>query len=513
MQKIDYKKKYLSTYAWQILSILLGFLSLFIVIPFLSSDKILYGVYSVCTSLTIFFSYADIGFISAGLKYAAEYYSKKEIHEEINIIGFVSFIMLTFFSIVSLGLIYCSMLPNLLLPELIKGSSLFLTARYLLLILALSCPIIICQRILTMIYSIRVEDYKLQRKIIIGNIIKIASVFYFFRAGHYELLEYYTFVQFVNLFVVIIALYDIKKYGYKLSLLIKAIRFNKKLFHKTKKISGTSFLMVICMILYYELDQLFIGRYIGLDAVSIYAIVLSVLALIRTFIGFLYAPYSSRYNHFVGVEDYKGLNYFVNNVVLYLSPIVCSSILILALLSSPFVYSWVGESYKESALLISIISLSFIPNFITNPVASYFLARERNQYLIKWNVIMVLIYWGGIMVTVEEFGLFSFAIFKFIAPLICMLGYWRLAYKDFRNSGAYFISITKVLKNISIPIVSCILICNLAIKYMRYSHSNESLCINILIMSLCFIGVMIIVFLTNKAIREYVKSSVKLVYK
>lgn len=513
MQKIDYRKKYISTYAWQILSILLGFLSLFVVIPFLSSDKILYGVYSVCTSLTIFFSYADIGFISAGLKFAAEYYSKRETNEEIKIIGFVSFIMLTFFSIISLGLIYCAIFPNLLLPELIKGSSLFLTARYLLLILALSCPIIICQRILTMIFSIRVEDYKLQRIIIIGNILKITSVFYFFRPGHYELLEYYTFFQLVNLFVVMIALYYTKNYGYKPSLLIKSIRFNKKLFHKTKKISGTSFLMVICMILYYELDQLFIGRYIGLDAVSIYAIVLSVLSLIRTFIGFLYAPYSSRYNHFVGNEDYKGLIYFVNNVVSFLSPIVCSSILILSFLSSPFIYSWVGESYKESALLISIISLSFIPNFINNPVSSYFLARERNQYLIKWNIIMVLIYWGGIMVTVEKFGLFSFAIFKFIAPLICMLGYWKLAYRDFKNSGVYFISIMKVLKNISIPIVSCILICNYAIKYMLYSHSKESLCINILIMSLCFISVMFVIFLTNKTIREYVKSSVKLIYK
>lgn len=129
MQTISYRKNYLLIYFWQSLSIILGFLSLFVVIPYLSTDKILYGTYSVCTSLTIFFSYADFGFISAGLKFAAEYFIQGERQKEINMIGFVAFMIMTTFLLASVAIIVCAIFPNLLIPELQVGSSQFDIAR------------------------------------------------------------------------------------------------------------------------------------------------------------------------------------------------------------------------------------------------------------------------------------------------------------------------------------------------------------------------------------------------
>ena len=114
----NYRQKYLKIYFWQILSVLLGFCSLFIVVPYLSTNKIIFGIYSVCTSLTIFFSYADLGFLSAGTKYAAEYYVQGKRSEEIRIIGFTAFIMVSIFSILALGIVVLGCCPNLLIPEL-----------------------------------------------------------------------------------------------------------------------------------------------------------------------------------------------------------------------------------------------------------------------------------------------------------------------------------------------------------------------------------------------------------
>ena len=66
-----------------------------------------------------------------------------------------------------------SIFPQILMPELEPDSENFYTARYLLILLSVSCPVIIGQRILNMIYSIRVEDYKLQRISAVGSILKI----------------------------------------------------------------------------------------------------------------------------------------------------------------------------------------------------------------------------------------------------------------------------------------------------------------------------------------------------
>ncbi len=150
---MDYRKNYLKIYFWQIISVLLGFAALFIVVPYISSNKIIYGIYSVCTSLTIFFSYADLGFLSSGVKYAAEYYVRGEHKEEVRIIGFTSFIMVSVFAVLAIGILVLGFFPKLLIPELIDGSEQMHIARSLLFTLAISCPILIVQRVLNLIFT------------------------------------------------------------------------------------------------------------------------------------------------------------------------------------------------------------------------------------------------------------------------------------------------------------------------------------------------------------------------
>lgn len=257
---ISYRGKYFRIYIWQGLSIILGFLSLFIVMPSLSGNKTLFGIYSVCTSLTIFFSYADLGFISSGLKYAAEYYIRGDRKNEIRTIGFTAFIMLSMFMLIALLFGIISIFPQILMPELEPDSENFYTARYLLILLSVSCPVIIGQRILNMIYSIRVEDYKLQRISAVGSILKILSVFFFFGSENYLLVPYFAFVQFINLSVVLMAAFQVRKYQYSFVEFLKAIRFDRIIFDKEKGLTGASFISILSWVLFYEFDQIAISN-------------------------------------------------------------------------------------------------------------------------------------------------------------------------------------------------------------------------------------------------------------
>ena len=472
---------------------LLGFASLFVVIPYLSSDKTLYGIYSACTALTIFFSYADLGFLPSGVKYASEYYIKGDLQTEIKIVGFTVFIMLPIFFALTLGIAIIGIIPKLLIPELIEGSDSFYIARKLLLVLAVSSPIIMAQRILNIVFTIRVENYKYHKMMILGSFIRILSILYFFRENKYQIVEFYTFFQFVNLAIVLYGISYIRKYNYHIKKFLHEIRFDRAIFDKVKKLSITSFLIFLSVVIFYELDQIAISHILGIEAVAIYGAALSIFMLVRTFCSLVYSPYSSRYNHFIGLGDYFGLTRFVNKMILVFAPIIIIPITTLSLLAEPFVVSWLGIKYAESSIIASLLVLSFIINFITDPISNYFISMERNTYLVKYNLLLPLVYWTGVISFIGLLGLKSFAIFKFIVPYFLGVGYYFLAKKDFKARGYKFVYTKELFMAIISPFVIVCTASVIAKSYMISEHSTYALFLNIIIMC----GVSFISFLLS----------------
>ena len=88
---------YLKIYLWRVLSVVSGFLSLVIVTPHLSTQQELFGIYAFCITFSLYLSYADIGFLSSGQKFAGEEYAKGNQVEEVGIAGFSLFLLLLLF--------------------------------------------------------------------------------------------------------------------------------------------------------------------------------------------------------------------------------------------------------------------------------------------------------------------------------------------------------------------------------------------------------------------------------
>ena len=157
----SFKKSYFKIYFWKGLSIILNLLSLFIVAPTLSSDPAIYGVYMLCVSLNIFLAYIDLGFINAGFKYAAEYYAKGDLKEEAKVIGFVLFILSIFLIIPFTFFLIASLKPGILLSDVNATSDKMVIASKLFLIQSLFSFNIILQKYNTIIYGVRVKNYKI----------------------------------------------------------------------------------------------------------------------------------------------------------------------------------------------------------------------------------------------------------------------------------------------------------------------------------------------------------------
>ena len=425
----SYSKNYLKIYSLQFISILLGFISIFIVMPYLSSSQQLYGVYALCISTTIFLSYADFGFLSAATKYASETIATNNKHDEINIIGFVLFIMILCSLLFSITAFLISQYPEIFIKN-IKGTTSYPIASKLFIILAISAPLIVLNRVLQVVFTIRLEDYFSQAVIITSNLIKIASVFYFFSNGQYKIVQYFAFTQVVLLIGTILLIIIIKKkYSYSLTSLFNATKFNKAVYTKTKKLAFGSMLGTILWILYYEMDSLAISKLIGPSALAIFAIGASISSVLRGLFGALYNPVSVRINHLIALKDDKNTIEYLNKIITLTLPLSVIGIAIIMSLMHPLVLTWVGEKYIDSIIIAKFLVFAYLLSFITYPTGALLVAKENVKVTNYVMILSVCIYWIGILLFFNVYSYNAFAIFKLITLTLIAFIYFFILNK------------------------------------------------------------------------------------
>ena len=275
MKKNLYFFNYIKIYIWDVISFFFRFLSLFIVVPFLSKDPEIFGVYSICISLGIFLNYADLGFLKASKKYAAEFFAKNDRLGEMKFLGFGSFILSLFTLIITILIMYFSYNPELLIDGLnskIKSN----ISSDLLFILAIFTPLTIFKRLIEMIFEIRLENFIVRRVFLFASLITIFSVFYFFGNNNYMIVEYFLFFKIIDFLAVLISFFIAKnKYSYDLLKLFSYIKFDFSVYNKSYKLAYSGLYIMFSWVLFYEIDQIFIGKYLGTQKVAIYAIAFS----------------------------------------------------------------------------------------------------------------------------------------------------------------------------------------------------------------------------------------------
>jgi O-antigen/teichoic acid export membrane protein len=500
----SYTYNYLKIYLWQGVSLILNFLSMFGVIPYLTSDPTTYGIYSVCISFSIFLSYADLGFMGAGQKYASEYFARGDREEEIKVIGFTSFILLIFLLLFSVGFFVLSLSPDILVKG-INSANQYYVASSLLLILAVFTPTTLLQRLLQMIFGIRMEDFIIQRANVIGSVFKIVSVLWFFREGKYDIVGYFLFAQIVSFIAALFTLFIArKKYNYNFIYLFRSIHFNKLLFYKTNGLAFASLFMTISWILYYELDSVGIAILLGAKNVAIFAIGLTVLSFFRTIFGILFSPFNVRFNHIIGLGDDNILKPFYLHIVTILAPFVVFPILTIAILARPIVLTWVGGDYVESVAIVQFLVFCNVFAFITYPTNFMLVAKEQQKALYFVNALLPFIFWLGILFTINILGVYSFAVFKLVAVIFASLVLYKLMIDYLKLN--ILDSVKKIFLPMLFPILFLIFTAFLIRDYLPETKSKLNLLVVAIVMGvLIVLSFMIQYFVSQKLRQEFSK--------
>ena len=422
----EYSKNYLKIYLWKSISIISGFLSLLIVVPHLSNDAELYGIYSFCIAFTLYLTYADLGFLGAGQKYAAEAFARGNRQEEVKMLGFTAAILLLMVIPFSIAMIYFSFYPSLIIKGL--SSSGIKVASNIFLIVGVVLPFqVILQRLVQSILIIRIKDYISLRIDVIFNLLKISSVFFFFSNGKYLVVEYYLFTVLATIVSSIIILFVIRKFeNYDFYSLLKAIKLSKEQYNITKKLAYSSLFLTIAWLIYYELDLIIIGKYFGVKEVATYAIGFTFLNFLRTLWNAVFSPYAQRFNHFVATKSYNELKKLIIIIIDYTMPFIVIVTVTLIVSAKQLTILWVGNNFSESIIIMQSLIVGTLFIFVSNPASYYFSAKTKYNYINMISITLTLVFALGLVILIPKLGTLGIAISKsfamFIGFIISIIG-------------------------------------------------------------------------------------------
>lgn len=505
----SFSKSVILIYVTRIIGFISGLLSVFLVIPNLASRPEIFGIYTVCISLTIFFSYSDLGFIAAGQKYAAEYFAQKKLDKELEVIGFVIFVLLVFLVLVSSCIAIFAINPEWVIKNLSLESREI--SKQLLLILCFSAPIVIFQRFNAIVYSVRLNDYIYQSIDIAINVFKIIGISWFVNKDSYNIVGYYLFVQLLSLFAAFISvIIATKMYHFSLLDVIKKLRYSDEMFVKTKSLAFSSLLLTISWILYFELDSILLSKFYGSKVVAMYAIGFTILSFCRNMYNTLYAPFQARFNHFVGLEDELSLMDMLQKVIKSTLILCIIPPVVLIFYMKSIIQVWVGSQYVSSVLISDLFVLTIAFSAISIPLSYVLIAKLQNKVLRFSAIILPIVFYSSLLtfhvylgekslafakvltiflgscitiwgiyknVIPSIFSMYSKAVKKMLLPMLLLIGCFYLfpapADLEFRNFNSYMQLSYRMIPSVLFPLVIYYFILFKADLRMYLTRKNE----------------------------------------
>jgi len=275
-------------------------------------------------------------------------------------------------------------------------------------------------------------------------------------------------------------------------------------YKKANKLAYSGLYVMVVWILFYELDQLVIGKFIGANKVAIYAVAFTFATFFRTIYGILFSPFVVRANHFAGNKDDNGLKGFCLQLFSLSAPLVVFPTIAFSIVAQPFILTWVGSDYLESIGLARLFSLVFTFSFISYSASTILIAKTKIKEMYIIGTIQPIIYWVGILCTYSLWGLLAFGIFKFIATIVSEAYYLYVVIKIFDLSLKELFQ--RIFYPILIPLIFLVSTLLIVINYLPFEKSKMNLFLVLGTIGLSIVISFIIQYFTSSNIRIVVKS-------
>ena len=198
--------------------------------------------------------------------------------------------------------------------------------------------------------------------------------------------------------------YYVKKFIVNLKLSHKL--FDKKLFKEILFFSLALVALEISALLAYQSDELIIGYFLNVGDIPYYFVTTALFMNLRVIYGMLTGLILP-----VVFEAKKNLNYnliktLINKGIRYINILFVSVVLLVSIISEPFIFLWMGEEYSQYALWASLLVLQFV---FTAPYVSFLsrilLGYSKVKFLFKINLLFNIFKILVCVYMVFEFGI------------------------------------------------------------------------------------------------------------
>lgn len=411
-------------YTTKFLAMATNFATTLVAIPYLTDNESAFAVYSICISLNFIMAYGDFGFVAASQKFASESYGRGSEVDEAIYLGVIARILIVVGLIFSAITTFLYFSPTLALRNLTPND--YDLASKLFLILALTSPLnFVLQRLLTIYLISRLEDYKLTRVEVFGNIIKISMVSFFDSENGFEIEKYFLVCQLISIITVA---FVANRYLRQHALFYKMWSFDRVAFANLIPLAKASFFSTLCFILFYEADILIAGQFFSPTNVAHYALAITLMNLLRSLCNVIYGPMLPVMNRLLG--ESRGAD--VRQVALHGgaagATALCCLFIFVAMFSWLFLQLWVGEGYRPTSALVYYLALGSTATGLSLVASFYSISHEDRASIVTQGLIPLVIFASllAYFIFFRDFNIASLAFAKSVA--IFSLGIYSLVY-------------------------------------------------------------------------------------
>lgn len=188
-----------------------------------------------------------------------------------------------------------------------------------------------------------------------------------------------------------------------------------------------SFLIVAMLMIIYQTDNIIIGRFISMEAVSVFSIGAALISQLRGLVFNMAVPLVPTISHFEAEKRFDRIVSVYDRSTNYLYFLTGLLIVCTFAFGGPFILLWVGEGFTESITILYLLIVPaaiFFPQLIANSVL-YGISRHRVTFKVLVaeaisNIVLSLILvhrWGMIGVAIGT-AVPQFIIYTVVYPIV-----------------------------------------------------------------------------------------------